>query len=378
MTHKSSYTEYAGWNWQREDWPDFTYKKDLLREVEEQAIKGLGFFYGSLEYLDKKDSSNLMVEIITDEALKTSEIEGEYLNRPSLKSSIRRHFGLQTASKDIPSAERGIANMMVSLYEGFADKLTNGLLCQWHEMVMSGRTDLEDVGCYRKGEGAMQVVSGPIGDRKVHFEAPPSEKVPSEMEAFIKWFNESAPTGKTPLTAITRAGIAHIYFVSIHPFEDGNGRISRAIAEKALAQCFGQPTLIALSSFIEENRKNYYDALETINRTNEVTEWLTYFGGAVIGGQKRSQELVRFLVRKAKMFDRLQSQLNDRQEKVLLRMFQEGPKGFKGGLSAGNYVTIAKTTRQTATRDLSDLVKKGALSREGEGRYARYYLRVER
>jgi Fic family protein len=250
------------------------------------------------------------------------------------------------------------------------------MLFRWHRMVMSGSRNLRDVGRYRAGAEPMQVVSGPIGEARVHFEAPPSARVPSEMKRFIAWFNRTAPGREEPLSALTRAGIAHLYFESIHPFEDGNGRIGRAIAEKALAQSLGQPTLTALAATILARRKNYYDALEAANKGNEITHWLMWFAGVAIEAQRRTIALVEFLIDKTKLLDRLKGQLNARQEKALLRMFHEGPEGFRGGLSAGKYSTVTGASPATTTRDLADLVAKGALVREGERRYARYHLSV--
>ena len=175
---------------------------------------------------------------------------------------------------------------------------------------------------------------------------------------------------------LTRAGVAHLYFQSIHPFEDGNGRIGRAIAEKALAQSLGQPTLTALAATILARRKDYYEALEAANKENEITRWLMWFAGVAIEAQHRTIALVEFLIGKTKLLDRLKGQLNARQEKALLRMFREGPDGFKGGLSAGKYSTITGSSPATTTRDLADLVAKGALVREGERRYARYRLSI--
>jgi Fic family protein len=175
--------------------------------------------------------------------------------------------------------------------------------------------------------------------------------------------------------ALTRAGIAHLYFESIHPFEDGNGRIGRAIAEKALAQCFGHPTLIALAATILSRRK-YYAALEAANKENEVTAWLSWFAGIVIEAQRATTARVELMIEKTRLLDRLRGQLNPRQEKALLRMLREGPEGFKGGLSAGNYSTITGALPATATRDLADLVEKGAVLRVGERRHTRYHIAI--
>ena len=211
---------------------------------------------------------------------------------------------------------------------------------------------------------------------KVHFEAPPSDRMAEEIDAFIAWFNRTAPKRASPLSALTRAGMAHLYFECIHPFEDGNGRIGRALAEKALAQCLGQPTLLALADTIGRHKKAYYDALEQANTDNEITGWLVYFAQMLLEAQAQTQARIEFLIAKARLYDRLSGQLNSRQEKVLARMFREGPDGFTGGLSAENYIRITQTSAATATRDLHDLVQKGALTRVGERRYTRYYLNL--
>jgi Fic family protein len=197
-----------------------------------------------------------------------------------------------------------------------------------------------------------------------------------EMDAFVSWFNETSPDGGHALPALTRAGIAHLYFVSIHPFEDGNGRIGRALAEKSLAQNLGQPTLIALAYTIERARKAYYAALHRNSRNIEITDWLVWFAQTVLEAQRNTIRRVDFYIAKAKLYEKVRGQLNERQEKVLARMFREGIDGFKGGLSAENYITIAKTSRATATRDLQDLVARGALTKTGELRHTRYHLKL--
>jgi len=190
-----------------------------------------------------------------------------------------------------------------------------------------------------------------------------------EMTAFIRWFRASADYG-----ALTRAGIAHLYFVCIHPFEDGNGRIARALAEMALAQSLGQPSLIALSQTIERHRRDYYDALEAANKSVEITDWLVYFANTMLEAQTRSENRLTRLIDKTKMLDRLRGKINARQEKALLRLFQAEPDGFEGGLSAANYRTITEAPVSTTTRDLADLVAKGALRRTGSRKHTRYWL----
>lgn len=361
------------WNWQQPDWPFFRFDSSRLEDFEAQFLKKEGRLLGAFQHLSGGDKNALTIEIISTEALKTSEIEGEYLNRDSVQSSIRRQFGLQTDNRKIPPAEQGIGDMMMDLYRSFGELLTHAELFSWHVMLTKGRQDLTDVGRYRTHPDPMQVVSGYVHKPIVHFEAPPSTIVGQEMNQFVHWFNKTAPT-EASLPALTRAGIAHLYFVCIHPFEDGNGRIGRAIAEKALAQSLGEPTLIALATTIEKHKKAYYGALENANKSNEVTDWLIYFSKTILEAQQYTQRYIDFLIGKTKLFDKLRDKLNERQNKVLARIFQEGPEGFKGGLSAENYIAITNTSRATATRDLHELVDMGALSRTGERKHTRYYI----
>ena len=215
----------------------------------------------------------------------------------------------------------------------------------------------------------MQVVSGAIYSPRVHYEAPPSDQMQVQMDAFLGWFNASRS-----LPALARCGIAHLYFVSVHPFEDGNGRIGRAIAEKAIAQNIGQPSLTALATQIEKGRNAYYDALESANKQNEITDWLLYFGQVILDAQRTTETHIQFLINKAKLYDRLRGKFNERQEKVIGRIFREGPEGFKGGLSSENYVSITRTSTATATRDLRELVELGALIKTGKLKGTRYLL----
>ncbi|ATU95649.1 Fic family protein [Phyllobacterium zundukense] len=363
------------WNWQQADWPDFTYDTAAMEPLERRFLLRAGEFIGAFRHVSLDDREMLKIELISDEALKTSEIEGEILDRDSLQSSLRGQFGMDTDTKRVSPAERGIAEMMVDLYQSFAAPLTHQTLSAWHKMVMAGQRGIQ-IGTYREHADPMQVVSGTLGNPKIHFEAPPSEQVPHEMNAFIGWFNDTAPGAMRTLPALTRAGIVHLYFESIHPFEDGNGRIGRALAEKSLAQNLGQPSLIALAYTIERGRRAYYEMLERSNKDNEVTDWLIYFGETILEAQRNTLRRVEFYIAKARIYDQLRGQLNPRQDKVIARLFREGIDGFKGGLSAENYISITKASRATTTRDLQDLVAKGALDRTGELRHTRYHLKI--
>ncbi len=366
------------WNWQQADWPNFTWDRAQLVSMEERFLLNAGVLIGTFRHLGEGEQERFVVEVMSSEAVTTSEIEGEVLDRASVQSSVQRQLGLAGDKRRVSAAENGIAEMMVDLYRTLPEALSAETLFRWHRMMTAGRMDLSDAGRYRTGEEPMQVISGMTGASRVHFEAPPSVQVPREMERFEEWFNGSGPQGKEALPVLTRAAIAHLYFESIHPFEDGNGRIGRAISEKAIGESLEQPVIVALATTILAHRKDYYDALEQANKNNEITGWLTWFAMIAIEAQQWTIAQVEFLIKKARFLDGLRGRINERQQKALLRMLREGPEGFTGGLSAGNYSTITGISPATTTRDLVDLVEKGALLRTGELKQARYWLNLEK
>lgn len=361
------------WNWQQPDWPTFSYDSTVLKPLEDRFLRQAGGLIATCKHLPEQDQTQIIVEILSDEALKTSEIEGEHLNRESLQSSIRKELGLQTdPTRRIPAAEKGVAEMMGLVYKNSLEPLNEAALFNWHRQLLAGR-DLPNIGSYRTSHEAIQVISGPIHQPKVHFEAPPSDQVPGEMRQFFIWYKQSLQT----IPALTRAGIAHLWFLAIHPFIDGNGRIARALSEKALAEANGQATLISLAQTIEATRKDYYHALQSTNRDLTIDAWLYYFANTILTAQASSLQKFEWMIGKNKCFHRLAGQLNPRQEKVLRRLYREGPDGFKGGLSAENYLALTQTSRATATRDLQDLVKKEALRKTGTLKHTRYWLAQE-
>ena len=362
------------YNWQKDDWTNFRYEEsafeaDLLSFVE-RAGRTAGLLEGATEDLGAEAILDLMIS----EAMKSSAIEGEFLSQQDVKSSIRNHLGLNQPSESVKDQRAsGIGELMVSVRETYQDDLTATQLFEWHRMLMKG-SDVE-AGLWRTGEDAMQVVSGRIDRPTVHFEAPPSSQVSQEMEVFTTWFNSSRTHGKSSLSyAPIRSGLAHLYFESIHPFEDGNGRMGRALSEKALSQGLGRPVLLSLSQTIEADRKSYYQALEDAQRGNEVTDWLCYFVRTVLEAQKEAEARIQLAVRKKNYFVRHQASLNERQLKVVRRLFDAEPDGFEGGLSAKKYMAISGTSKATATRDLQLLHETGALRLTGAGRSTRYWL----
>lgn len=370
---------YKRWNWLLKNWPHFSYDFEVLTELEYTFSQNSGTVLGALKHMKGISNDDFIVDTLSNEAVKTSEIEGEYLDRACVQSSIKINLGLSVDKRKVPPAEYGIAEMMVDLYLNYDKPLTHNQLFQWHEMITNGRRDLIDIGRYRTHDDPMQVVSGRLDKPNIHFEAPPSKQVPKEMGQFISWFDMAhSKKGISKILPLAKAGISHLYFVSIHPFEDGNGRIGRAIAEKSIAMSIKQPSLISLSHMIEANKKSYYRSLEKSNMTLEITDWLLYFGQTIIDAQQDTLKRIDFLIEKTKFFDRFSTQINERQLKVVKRLFEAGHTGFKGDLSADNYQRIAKTSASTATRDLYDLVQKQILLKTGTLKSTRYFLNIKK
>lgn len=365
------------WNWTQPGWPNFRYDVAAAEPLEWRFLLSSGEILGAVRHVTGDERDRLRIALLSEEAMRTSAIEGEVLDRSSVQSSLRRQFGLTADSAPSRPREQGIAEMMVDVYLNYAAPLTHDTLCRWHRMLLSHDCGLETIGAYRRHFDAMQIVSDRADRPTVHFEAPPSAEVQREMNTFVDWFNSTAPDASAPLPALTRAALGHLWFESIHPFEDGNGRLGRVLAEKSLAQNIGQPSLIALAHMIERDQNGYYDQLETHQKILDVTDWLLWFAETVLKAQQVTLTRVAFCIAKAKFYDQFRDRLNDRQAKVIVRLFREGPEGFKGGLSAENYIAITGTSRATTTRDLKDLVEMGALARTGERRHTRYWLRLQ-
>lgn len=357
------------WNWEQKNWPNWEFNSKNLEKYEQAFLINAAKTAGAWKYMSQQEKTNIHIDLLSDEAIKSSQIEWEMLNRDSVRSSIGQHFWFKTWHRAPPS-EAGIAQMMIDIFQNYEKPITNKDLFKWHAYICNGRTDLNDVWKYRTHSEPMQIVSWQIDKPKVHFEAVPSKQVEKEMNIFLTWLNEK------DIPALSSSALAHLYFVSIHPFEDGNGRLSRAISEKILSDNLWYPSLIALSQIIEKRKNEYYNFLEKNNRILQVDSWLEWFCSIVLEAQEYSLSVIDFIIKKTKIFDSLWDDINERQKRVMLRLFDAGLEGFSWWLSAKNYMTIAKTTVSTATRDLSDLVKKWALKRTGERKSTRYYLNI--
>lgn len=360
------------WVWQLPEWPNYEYDAALTQEAEKKFLYRSGVLKGSIMHLHRDDTEIATIEILCQEAMHTSSIEGEILQRDSVQSSIRKHLGLQVAQKKFEPGAYGISEMMVDLYQNYSLPLTHQILYKWNKMLLHGRRDINQTGKYRTHAEPMQIISANLASPKLFYEAPPSKKMHKEMKQYINWFNENAVTPKIPLLCFV--SIAHLYFEQIHPFEDGNGRIGRALAEKALFMRTGFASLISLSKIIEKKRKAYYQELQKSNHSLKVNNWILYFSDLLIAAQEHSISLVEFIIKKTKFIQRFGPLLNHRQEKAVLKIFHEGPEGFKGGFSAANYQAITKTSTATTTRDLADLITKGIMIKKGQLKGTRYFL----
>lgn len=365
------------WVWQQPEWPRFTLAKGCLDGAERKFAKGMAAQKIVLGKMDKRTRDGLRVEWMTREAFATSAIEGEILDRDSIQDSLLRRLGLRANSRR-HDKEEGIAELMVSLYRNFNQSLDHETLIGWHRMLMSGRRDLNVVGGYRESEDDMLIVSGgPIGSEKVLYQAPPARNVPEEMRQFVEWFNRSTES-RPPKCTLTVTATAHVWFESIHPFEDGNGRIGRAIAEKAMARILGRPTMLPLAAQIEQSRKAYGNALNSaqVGHGVRMTNWAKWFARTALEAQERGERILAVVLTKARVFDQFGKKLNGRQQKVLNKLFDAEPEGFEGGLSADNYRKITKAPTSSITRELASMVEMGILSRQGERRHTRYRLRL--
>ena len=282
------------YNWQQPGWPDFRYNLPEIEDTLFAFAEETGHVSGILKTMPQAMQTEAILDLMVSEAIKTSEIEGEYLNRSDVVSSIRNNLGLnKTAEKVKDKMAQGAGELMVVVRKTFEQQLTEEDLFLWHRILLGENKKIK-TGAWRTHMEPMQVISGAIGKEKIHYEAPPSKNLPKEMKRFIKWFNETAPGGEKEIKkAPIRSAIAHLYFESIHPFEDGNGRIGRAIAEKALSQTMGRPVLLSLSQTIEADKKLYYQALEEAQRSNEITGWIKYFVTTILTCAKTSKRFDR-------------------------------------------------------------------------------------
>lgn len=352
------------WIWQNEAWPCFTWQTEQLFPLISQARLAQGKLLAQVNGIGFELSREASADVLTEEAMKTSEIEGELLNRDSVRSSVAKHLGLSTFNLPEPSrAVDGLVDVLVDATKNYSNPLTAERIQSWQAALFpTGRSGLFTIqtGQWRTAEDPMQVVSGGMGQEKVHFEAVPGPSVEKEMQRFLSWWEVSQ--GKED--GLIRTGIAHFYFVTIHPFDDGNGRLARALTDMALAQDEKMPIrFYSLSSQIMKERKHYYEILERCQRGDlDITAWLSWFLGCYTRALENAQKLVAKVLAKATFWQHFGStSLNERQRKVINLLLNAGADSFEGGLTTRKYVSIGKTSRATAFREIDNLVEKGLL-----------------
>ncbi len=368
-----AYNWLMHYNWQLQDWPNFTFEASKIEPLLWTYVEKAARFKGLLDALDHSQLHETELELLTREAITSSKIEGEIFSREQVMSSIQNHLGGSTAKTYIHDHRtEGLGQMMGSLRNQWSIPICEEEILTWHRMLMQGYHHLT-LGEWRSGPEPMHIVSGILGDETIHFEAPPACDVPKEMEQFFGWLDSlKISFHQSPINA----AVAHLYFESIHPFEDGNGRIGRALSEKILMQGLGTGKMFGISTALEAHRQEYYAALKRAQRSNEVTEWVRWFCGETLQAIDRAEQVILFVLAKSKILHVVEREANSRQQKCVNRMLQQGPQGFSGGMTAKKYQAITKASKATATRDLGDLVTLGILKGIGEGRSTHYELRL--
>jgi Fic family protein len=368
------------WIWQQPDWPGFRYDERPLEHRELEFRLNSERLAGSFDALPVASQEDATIDLMLSEAIKTSAIEGEDLDRESVRSSLLSLITSDTLPDNSDQKAAGAALLLVDVRKNWQTALTHDLLGKWQSMAIPEQRYTPILrGAYRNDPSPMQIVSGPYGREKVHYEAPPAARVPDEMVKLIEWYKQTSPlSGDKIIPGIARAGIAHLWFEVIHPFDDGNGRVGRAIADHALSQSLGYPTTACLATAIEGDKKSYYLQLEKASRGGvEVNTWLDYFADRVIKAQDIAREEVDFVLAKTRFYDAYGDQLNERQARMVSRVFAEGRRGFEGGITTRKYEAITRCPNRTASRDLSDLVAKGIIiPLPGGGRTTRYELTI--
>ncbi|MDN3219986.1 Fic family protein [Pseudomonas nunensis] len=370
------------WIWQQPDWPDFKWQVERLTPLLRECVQAQGQLMGMASSVGGSQSAQNELDALLQNIVTSSAIEGEQLNVGSVCSSLARHLGLEVVDGDhVSQRSEGLAQLMLDATRHFAQPLTLARLLEWHRLLFPDQdTDLAArpirVGELR-GDEPMQVVSGRIDRPTVHFEAPPRLGLEHQLDTFLTWFADShSQEGLDPLL---RAGIAHFWFVTLHPFDDGNGRLTRTITDLALAQGEAQAIrFYAMSASILEDRTGYYRVLETSQKaTADITEWLEWFLKTLLRSLQQAMARIEPVLGKTRFWQaHRESGLTVEQTKVINRLLDGGERGFEQGISAAQYQALAKVSKATATRHLAELLEKGCLQRlPGGGRSTRYQIR---
>lgn len=356
---------------EQKNWPKFTWDAEIITKILGSVRHRQGQILGQMQALGFRIQEETMLKALTMDVIKSSEIEGELLNPEQVRSSIARRLGIEIAGAI--AAERnidGIVEMMLDATQRYETPLTDERLFDWHAALFpTGRSGMYKIKTAVWRDDVMQVTSGPMGKEIVHFEAPPASKVPSEMNVFLNWIEKYSA-----IDDVLKAGLAHLWFVTIHPFDDGNGRIARAITDMLLARADkSSQRFYSMSAQIQSDRNKYYDILESTQKGNlDITEWLTWFLDCLMQSMEQTEEIIKKTMVRAQFWETNKETLfNARQQKILQLLLDD----FFGTLKVSKYAKIAKTSTDTALRDLQDLVRKEVLEQIGSGRSTSYKLK---
>lgn len=370
--------------WQAPEWPAFRWDAASLAEPLASARREQGAVLALFRFIGLPGEAHVEREIWSGEAVATAAIEGEKLDLQAVRGSVVRRLGLDEPEGRVSRHVDGLIDVMQDAARNFDEHLDDGRLSRWQSGLFPGGTSgirAIAVGRYRDHADPMQIVSGPVGREKVHYEAPASKDVPAQMRRFLSWWEETRPDrpANSRIDGIVRAAIAHLWFETIHPFEDGNGRIGRAIVDMALAQDARSPhRFYSLSRQLMESRDAYYDALNAAQRgTLDATPWIAFFLEQFRLSCLTSLGVIEAAVAKSRFWaTHSGSVLNERQRKVLQRLLDAGPGGFEGGMTAEKYGRLTGASKATATRDLRQLLEAGMLVSTGQGRGTRYWVNL--
>jgi len=364
------------WIWQQPKWPRLSWEQAALATPLSKARRAQGELLGMARLLDPKQDLAAQLEVLTLEGLKTSAIEGEELDPKAVRSSLARRLGLPTGGLPRPSRSvEGLTEVLLDATQKHEAALTLKRLSSWQAALFpTGRSGLHEIRVGRlRGKQPMRIVSGPLGRERVHYEAPPHGRLAAEVRAFLEWYNEPP----RDIDGLVRAGIAHAWFEIVHPFEDGNGRVGRALLDMALAQDEQRSTrLYSLSARFMSVRDEYYEALErTSSGPLDITPWLVWFLAQLEAAIRSSESIVEAVLTRTRFWmQHSRSEVSERQLKALGRMLDTLPQEFVGGMTNKKYAHLTGASPATAQRDLADLVSKGYLVLRGGGRAARYEL----
>lgn len=368
------YREYSVYIWQREDWPNFRWDAEAILEPMTRLSQLHGLLNGRMSMLGFNEKNQSLLSALTEELVGSSEIEGVLLNPNSVRSSIARRLGLEDDGLLVEDHYvEGLVDVMLDAIHNCRESLTDERLFGWHAALFpSGRSGMHKitVADWRKGEEPMQVVSGALGHEKIHYEAPASADVPHEMKRFIEWYEHAR------LSPFVLAAVAHLWFVTIHPFDDGNGRISRTLADMSLARLdVDSARYYSLSAEINRHKTAYYEILERTQKGNlDITGWLLWFFGCLESAINRASGTIGRTLQKAAYWDRFRAvEINERQRKVVNRLWD----GFEGKLTSSKWAKMCGCSQDTALRDINDLIVKGMLRDSGEGGRSANYLLPE-